>query len=264
MTTNVSYPDSENAVNQLRRENRSLNRQLQKNLTVWMLAGLSLTWGINTHSGPILRILLFILSLSCAILATKNLLQMRDRPVLRRVLESKDVLTIGVLLETLAVCEGSEHQTLLAALTELLPRMDAADASLLNVKQYDQLDAAFYSCDMETEFDFLIAILKAYCNIGDEHALHRVERLSTLHAVTEQEQKVCNAARECLPVLRERLERQRLGKDLLRPASSTDSSHTLLRPACSVSASAPETLLRPFEESIIQSESQTYLEKSKE
>jgi len=56
------------------------------------------------------------------------------------------------------------------------------------------------------------------------------------------------AARHCLPVLRERAEKERLARTLLRPAAAPpDLADTLLRPAQGVSEADAALLLRPAE-----------------
>ncbi len=95
----------------------------------------------------------------------------------------------------------------------------------------------------------ILAILRAYETITDAEALKEVEKcveradeLERLGRSTDASRTVANACRALLPDLRARVEAQRRGETLLRPASAD--GDTLLRPAETDEAH----LLRPAQE----------------
>jgi hypothetical protein len=122
----------------------------------------------------------------------------------------------------------------------------------LNAAQHIRLIHVLARCsDPSWEFfspSLSIALLQAIEKVGDGRALPEVERVANTEAVNEHHERIRAAAERCLTVLRERVEQERLGHTLLRPASAPDTpAVTLLRPAQGPGESDPERLLRPAE-----------------
>jgi hypothetical protein len=135
------------------------------------------------------------------------------------------------------------------ALTRLLPRLKASDAELLNEKQRAILRNAldmngYLAWGRYRDTDFLVAILKAFEQIGDWRCEPHVRRM----AETSKNKRVQEAARNCLPYLEALAIKGRVGENLLRssdkPASGPD---VLLRPATGNIETAPQQLLHPVD-----------------
>jgi hypothetical protein len=88
------------------------------------------------------------------------------------------------------------------------------------------------------------AILKAIRFIGSEAIEPDVERLANLTGSQKGPKRIRYAARECLPILRERIARESAREELLRPAAHP-AQGTLVRPLVAHPDEHPESLLRP-------------------
>jgi HEAT repeat protein len=151
-----------------------------------------------------------------------------------------DLRAIGPLLEALNCPEPDVRVLSELALARLLPRLTAADAALLNEEQYLCLFRALYS----RYTDLVVGVIRAFREIGDERALLTVRQLAGRPPRSPRQQFIHRAARECLPALQERLERERAGNVLLRPASQP--TETLPRPVMTDPDHDPEVLVRPY------------------
>jgi hypothetical protein len=172
-----------------------------------------------------------------------------------------DMSTIGSLVEVLRVDDSQTRQVASLTLTQMLPRLKASDAHLLNEAQRTRLlnvinlpvESPLYK-DIRTLFrpahndkiDFHVAILKALEQVGDSKALPVVEKLAKGNPKTEGEQRIKEAAQNCLLFLQQRVQQQVYSQTLLRPAGiGPDDAETLLRPAEGAPETDHETLLRP-------------------
>ena len=80
--------------------------------------------------------------------------------------------------------------------------------------------------------DLILAVLKAFERVGDASALPSVERLATALGKTSAERRIREAALECLPFLRWRIEQMHATQTLLRSANPPDTPPAvLLRPS---------------------------------
>jgi hypothetical protein len=157
------------------------------------------------------------------------------------------VSAVPVMADALFNHGESTHALARSVLIHQLPRMESGHAVLLVPAQQHRLNSILSGSDSE----LIIAILKAYGQIGDASTLEPVARLTR----SATDPAVRAAAVECLPLLRsriaaeeERLARAAIGKTLLRasaPESAT--ADTLLRAATPtpVQETVPEQLLRP-------------------
>lgn len=127
----------------------------------------------------------------------------------------------------------------------LLPRMKASDAALLSPEQRFFLNRALKSKDTA----LTLAILKAWEQVGDASAIGKVEKLAEGRGRGERIPKVVEAAKDCLPALRQSAERQQIGSQLLRPSDGNlTPSDVLLRPAMPHAPTEPSNqLLRPID-----------------
>ncbi len=169
--------------------------------------------------------------------------------------ELDDIRAVGPLADALAIESRHIRAVAETKLIELLPRLKASDAELLNKEQRGQLNGVLrrsvarfrwrgYSNPSRRE-DLAVAILKAYEQVGDAKALPGVEWLASGQGLAARVPEIQEAAKACLLYLRERVEKEQARQTLLRPSSQTlDSESLLLRPAQGTE-SDPQQLLRP-------------------
>jgi HEAT repeat protein len=146
---------------------------------------------------------------------------------------------VGALASCLSDADVSVRKDARRALLHLLPQMRARDREYLSSEEMNILLRALDGDDP----DLAIAILAAMQQIGDARVLRRVAFLidSPVHY-----ESVRNAAWECLPQVKLRLQEAQEAQGLLRPAQAeTGVAADLLRPAYAVENAAWEDLLRP-------------------
>jgi hypothetical protein len=157
-----------------------------------------------------------------------------------------DVRAVGPLAEALDKQDNATRDLAISALERLLPRVQAADADFLTDHQLDCLHKALTD---DKARSLQPALLKAIGQIGDERFLETVEALARGEGEAKKRTAVRDSAEQCLPLLKERVNRQRAPRTLLRPAESASGAdkEVLLRPAGNSSSVAPADLLRPAE-----------------
>ena len=171
-----------------------------------------------------------------------------------------DVRAVGPLVNTLKMDYRGIHRVAVAALIDLLPRLRASEADLLNAEQrgllcrqlskpLKALPANASAASQEAYIKavaFRVAILQAFAQVGDSSALPLVERLAHGEATTRGQRAIQEAARQCLPALMLRAEQERNGQTLLRAANAADAEgETLLRAAKGARETRHDQLLRP-------------------
>lgn len=167
---------------------------------------------------------------------------MESRPIL----DTDGVSEIGPILDALAANSPNRY-ALTQRLLELLPRLQPEDAALLESRHYGMLNAYLHKLAYSTntvhkkEKTFLMAVLDAYANIGDERALPDVQRL----AQGKGDAEIRAAAQRCLPHLEQAAEALRQQETLLRGSEAPLAQEALLRPAAFAADSACDQLLRP-------------------
>jgi hypothetical protein len=140
----------------------------------------------------------------------------RRLEVARKLADYDDVRAVGPLAEALGPGDRQVREIAAAALTRLLPRLRPADAGLLNGNQRRCLYRALNG----ENTDLILAILKAFEAVGDDAALPHVERLASGRGRAAKSLPIQRAAQECLPFLRERLEKERGARTLLHPSTA--------------------------------------------
>ena len=173
---------------------------------------------------------------------------------------------VGPLAECLDIEEKTVRIQVEKALIRLLPRLQASDAALLDLEPRACLNKALQGKNEE----LMVAILRAYEQVGDETALPYVEALArkvpessntaqnagfkeaSLQVLREPRAalsltgNVAEAAQACLPALRLRVEQQRASQTLLRGSSAREvAPDTLLRAAHASADTHPAQLLIP-------------------
>ncbi|MCW3053347.1 MAG: hypothetical protein JWN14_2517 [Chthonomonadales bacterium] len=159
-----------------------------------------------------------------------------------------DVRAVGPLAEALEFKDQQVVPMAEKALISLLPRLKASDAALLSPTQRHCLNRALKGKNTA----LTLAILKAWEQVGDTGAIAEVEKLAEGRGRAGRLPKVVEAAKECLPFLRQSAERQQVGSQLLRPADGNlTPSDVLLRAAMPHTSTDPaDQLLRPTENTL--------------
>jgi hypothetical protein len=164
-----------------------------------------------------------------------------------------DVNAVGSLVETLEMPDPEVQSAVREGLAQLLPRLRASDAHLLNVEQRrilrKQMSSQPSIKNQQPTRMFIEAAVKGLEQVGDESFLETVENLANGRGFGVFDD-VKAAADRCLPYLKQRIENDRLSHDLLRAASNGQSYDPdgLLRPAASITPTDPAELLRPTSE----------------
>jgi hypothetical protein len=151
-----------------------------------------------------------------------------------------DLKAVGPLFEARELDDKGITQNVEEALTRLLPRLTASDAHLFSEPQRESMARALKSKDSL----FVIAVLRALEQVGDEKALPEVQKLLEKKTTDPLQLQVKEAAQECLPFLKIRAEQAELARTLLRASSDTGSPDTLLRPAHFTGSESANELLR--------------------
>jgi hypothetical protein len=139
-----------------------------------------------------------------------------------------DVRAIGALAEALEFQERDIRPISRRALIRLLPRLQASDAPLLSPAQRAILNRALGYGSAA----LILAILKAWEQVGDAAAISEVQYLAEGHGEGGQIPEVVKAAKACLVALRESVYRRQTSSQLLRPADANlTPTDILLRPA---------------------------------
>jgi hypothetical protein len=160
-------------------------------------------------------------------------------------LDAEDPHTMSLLIDLLDSSDDALYRAAHEKLPRLLRRLQASDALLLTAKQRDRLQLAL----MGNHKALVLAILKAFEQVGDQAALPTVQKLAAGEWQAAQDSAVRAAAAECLPFLVQRIQQAGMSRTLLRPSDSLSlPDETLLHPAGASADTAPDELLRPTAE----------------
>lgn len=149
----------------------------------------------------------------------------------------------GVVAFTEALDFNDKEVTAIAEqkLIHLLPRLQASDSALLDAAHRAILNKKL----LIGNANLVLAILKAYQQVGDSTALANVETLSRGTKKWDEASDVVQAARTCLPFLQAHIAQIEAQQTLLRAsAESSTAPDILLRPAAPTQDTQSETLLR--------------------
>ena len=166
--------------------------------------------------------------------------------------QSGGIRTIPALIR----CHGSgmsikAHKTIQRELIPLLPQLKASDANLLTIADRRCLNIWLnnelygHLLKFKPDIDFVLAILKAYEQVGDAKALPFVERLASRRPLNERQHRLRDAALNCLPLMQANTSAVDHTQTLLRAADkATAAPDTLLRSAAHAQPAVPDELLR--------------------
>lgn len=164
----------------------------------------------------------------------------------RRLAKIEDVRCIGRLAEVLEWPDSTVQQVAISSLSRLLPQVKASDRVLQTARQRANLHRMLTLPNARRHAGFLVNLLKALEQIGDESAMPYVQQLAKAIPTSTQQRRVCDAARECLPYLELRADLNRNSQTLLRASSAFSVGEDMLvRPASASGATDREQLLRP-------------------
>jgi hypothetical protein len=183
--------------------------------------------------------------LACTTQLHRFVLSPKQSEAALKLAQYEDVRGVGPLAEVLEWPDAEMRDVAAEALTSLLPRLRASDASLLNAGQRASLYRILTPGHARSHLDLQLAILQALQQVGDDAAVRPVERLANMFAVTQRQRYLKEAAEECLLFLRERVDLTRASQTLLRASSQADTSPDLLLRAANSGPDIPqEQLLR--------------------
>lgn len=158
--------------------------------------------------------------------------------------KSADLRAVGVLVDGLKIAQNQARDVLIP----LLPRLQASDAPLLDREQRHILNRFLGHKTFFPNRDnmaLVLAILKAYEQVGDEEAIPSVEKLAAGQGYGARSRDIREAAKACLPYLQQRAAQQHARQTLLRASGASGvAGENLLRAADNVSAADPQQLLR--------------------
>jgi hypothetical protein len=188
---------------------------------------------IFTHNTAMLGSMGSMTGIIAAVLAMSQ----AQKNATKEIAEEEDIRIIPFLVEGLESQDKDLTNIAQERLPALLPRLKESDAELLSKEHRAVLNRVLGSATGKWRIhsrkpELLCAILKGYEQVGDADALPAVEKLAKGEGMAALELKVKQAANDCLPFLRERIER-------------LEAQHTLLRASSASSYAQPEELLRP-------------------
>ncbi len=165
-----------------------------------------------------------------------------QKRITKELAQFQDIRTVGAFAEALEFGDPEIKRMAELKLIELLPRLQAADNSLLSGDQRQ----ALYRAIVGSNADLTLTILKALEQVGDTTAVPHVKRIVGQHISKSANLKIRDAAQECLQKLEERAELELASHQLLRASSaSAVPADTLLRPVIINTQTSSDELLRP-------------------
>ena len=152
-----------------------------------------------------------------------------------------DVSIIGPLTEALEYRSKAVRREAASTLIRLLPRLQSADADLLNSQQVVILNRALMGKNPE----LVLAIVRALEHVGDSRAISGVEGLASGNGIANADERMQAVAGQTLLVLQERAETERVRSTLLRASASSEAgADILLRPSAELADTQKQQLLR--------------------
>jgi len=241
---NLTDETLESALAALRRDARGAKGRLAISVSLGasslILAILGVGWLTAGRSAGIIPLFLALL---CILIGALTAPQSHHH-ALDTLLPIADARAVGPLLDLLPSAYAGKRKAIVSLLIHLLPQLQDRDIHLLQPSHRSQLRSALIEGDFQQEREYLLAILKAMEQIGNNEDLAVVTRIAIGQSDSWQERQVREAARACLPPLREHVEQLKHRDMLLRPAFAV-APEELLHPAIAESDPNPTQLLRP-------------------
>ena len=242
--TDESEETLESALAALKRDARGAKGRMAISVSLGALSLLLAILGVGwLTAGKSAGIVPLFLALLCLLIGALTSPQSHHN-ALDALLPIADTRAIGPLLDLLPTAFAGQRKAILSLLTRLLPQLQDRDASLLQPSHRSQLRSTLLEGEFQQEHEYLLAILKALEQIGNSEDLALVTRIAIGQSDSWQEHQVREAARACLPRLREHVEQLKHRDILLRPAFAV-APEELLHPAIAETDPDPTQLLRP-------------------
>ena len=182
-----------------------------------------------------------VLTLSAGTLTMTLKLLRAQKTAAGRLAELDEIRAVGPLSEALKIDDKRVRRLVEDRLTALLPSLRANQADLLDSVQRSCLHAALYRKNRT----LIVAILKAFEQVGDERDLPAVTGLSNGKGPGWVDSEVWQAARTCREFIESRQLSSQYRNRLLRPScQSTRQDGLLVRPA-ETAGTDEAALLRP-------------------
>lgn len=188
---------------------------------------------------------LYALAFLLAPLLHRHAMLPRHERALRELERITDLRSIGRLAEALSWPDERATRRVGRALIPLLLQLRASDSRLLDDRQRDCLHAVLRMDRARRDADLQVAILTALEQVGDTRAIPHVAALAEARASTARQQRVKNAAAECLAALTNTARRVDTERLLLRAAAAPTSPEMGLVMPAGTADTPPERLVRP-------------------
>lgn len=132
-----------------------------------------------------------------------------------------------------------------SALKVCLPHLRATDAALLAARDRRYLNGVLNGFGTDSECQqshtaYILAIMKAYEQVGDASAIPIVARLATINPSNDCQRTIQQAAQERLPLLTARVSSLEPEQTLLRASAPGDSTPDTLLRAATPDTNAPK------------------------
>lgn len=144
----------------------------------------------------------------------------KHRELANQLAELDDIQAVGRLAEALWWPDTHIRYIAAQALTRLLPRLRASDATVLNSSQRNALYRMLTLSSARTSATLITTILKALEQVGDSAAIPYVDALAKNKPLTISQKRIVEAAAACLPYLQDQARHTMESQQLLRAASS--------------------------------------------
>ena len=172
-------------------------------------------------------------------------LSLEQVEALRKLATRADKKGVGQFVEALEWPDEMCRRLANNALLKVLPELNASDTGLLNASQRAILHKLLDQRNIDLHEPLILAILRAFEQVGDKEALPFVQSLSEIQS-NPRTDRVKRAAQDCLPLLQAVAEQNSYSRTLLRASSAMDAStETLLRPSTERVDTRGDQLLRP-------------------
>ena len=180
-----------------------------------------------------------------SLLLARNVLSSRHREAGQMLSTQDDVRIVGALADMLAWPDPRDWPKAMEGLMRVLPWLKASDSHLLSQSQRSILYRLLVIGQARKHGRYMVTLLRALEQIGDDSSIAPVRRLAQSTARTASETEVKRAAEECLRALQERVGRGDVPHTLLRAASNAAPETALLKPAGAAGNAEVDLLLRP-------------------
>jgi hypothetical protein len=177
----------------------------------------------------------------------------RLRVPVDRLAACNDVRAIPALWHGRLVQDKEYQLAIISALARLLKKVSEADADIFSAADLRDLCGLMYNIDTPLNrsftsadyYEVAVGTVHALGHVGGEEALKALLRLESSTSNTEISRRLQSAAIKVLPILRERVRRQRTGEGLLRASSvGAASPAQLLRASPAIVSEDPAVLMR--------------------